>query len=205
MATDPLDQCDIVRCLAPAKINLYLHVLGRRPDGYHDIDSLIVFASVSDQVSVAHSHRLGLRLTGPFAHDLETINWADNLVVAAVRALAEACGESANLAISLHKNLPVAAGLGGGSSDAAATLRALARLWALAPSDPRLHAVAKSLGADVPACLVQYTVAVSGRGEIISQAPALPATWLVLVNPGVQLVTAEVFRQFSSPGSQSAR
>jgi 4-diphosphocytidyl-2-C-methyl-D-erythritol kinase len=204
MATNPLDECDVVRCWAPAKINLYLHVLGNRPDGYHDIDTLIVFASVSDQVSVAYSHLLGLRLAGPFAHDLETTNWADNLVVAAVRALAEACDISPRVTISLHKNLPVAAGLGGGSSDAAATLRALARLWGLDPLDVRLHAVAESLGADVPACLLQYPVVVGGRGEIISQAPALPAAWLVLVNPCIPLATADVFRQFSEPGSQSA-
>ena len=204
MATDPFHKCDVIRCQAPAKINLYLHVLGRRPDGYHDIDTLIVFASVSDQVSIARSHQLTLQLAGPFAHDLKTINRTNNLVVAAVHSLAEACGESPSVAISLQKNLPVAAGLGGGSSDAAATLRALAQLWSLDRSDVRLQAVAESLGADVPACLVQCPVTVSGRGEITSQAPELPSAWLVLVNPGIPLATADVFRQFSVVGSHPA-
>ncbi|MBH64026.1 MAG: 4-(cytidine 5'-diphospho)-2-C-methyl-D-erythritol kinase [Alphaproteobacteria bacterium] len=204
MAIDPSDGGKVVRCRAPAKINLYLHVLGRRSDGYHDIDSLIVFAGVSDQVSVSRSQRPGLRMAGPFAHDMETMDWANNLVVVAARALSEVCGESPSVALSLQKNLPVAAGLGGGSSDAAATLRALAELWTLDISDEQLRAVAEGLGADVPACLAQNPVAISGRGEIITQAPKLPAAWLVLANPGIPLVTAEVFRWFSPTGSQAA-
>ena len=196
---------DLVRCQAPAKINLYLHVLGHRPDGYHDIDSLIVFADISDEIEVSASSRLGLKLLGPFAHDLETTDWGGNLVILAARALAEISGANMSVALTLRKNLPVAAGIGGGSSDAAATLKALCRLWDLAISDSELHTIAKSLGADVPACLDQASVFVGGVGEDLRPAPDLPAAWLVLVNPGVPLVTAEVFRQLDPPGSVGAR
>lgn len=196
---------DLVRCQAPAKINLYLHVLGRRSDGYHNLDSLIVFADVSDEIEVSPSSRLGLKLLGPFAHDLETTDWGGNLVFLAARALAESSGMDMSVALTLRKNLPVAAGLGGGSSDAAATLKALCRMWGLVISDSELHAIAKGLGADVPACLDQSSVFVGGVGEDLSPAPELPEAWLVLVNPGVPLMTAEVFRQFDPPGSDVAR
>lgn len=196
---------DLVRCQAPAKINLYLHVLGRRADGYHDIDSLFVFADISDEIEVSPSNRLGLKLLGPFAHDLETTDWGGNLVILAAQALAETSGMNMSVALTLRKNLPVAAGLGGGSSDAAATLKALCRLWDLAISDGGLHAIAQGLGADVPACLGQAPVYVGGVGEDLRPAPELPAAWLVLVNPGVPLVTAEVFRQLDPPGSVAAR
>jgi len=196
---------DLVRCQAPAKINLYLHVLGRRSDGYHDLDSLIVFVDISDEIEVSPSNRLGLKLEGPFAHDLETTDWGRNLVIQAARALAETSEMNMSVALTLRKNLPVAAGLGGGSSDAAATLRALCRMWDLVISDGELHAIARDLGADVPACLDQSSVFVGGVGEDLSPAPELPEAWLVLVNPGLPLMTAEVFRQFDPPGSDVAR
>lgn len=196
---------DLVRCQAPAKINLYLHVLGRRSDGYHDLDSLIVFVDISDEIEVSPSNRLGLKLEGPFAHDLETTDWGRNLVIQAARALAETSEMNMSVALTLRKNLPVAAGLGGGSSDAAATLKALCRMWDLVISDGELHAIARDLGADVPACLDQSSVFVGGVGEDLSPAPELPEAWLVLVNPGVPLMTAEVFRQFDPPGSDVAR
>lgn len=196
---------DLVRCQAPAKINLYLHVLGRRSDGYHDLDSLIVFVDISDEIEVSPSNRLGLKLEGPFAHDLETTDWGRNLVIQAARALAETSEMNMSVALTLRKNLPVAAGLGGGSSDAAATLKALCRMWNLVISDGELHAIARDLGADVPACLDQSSVFVGGVGEDLSPAPELPEAWLVLVNPGVPLMTAEVFRQFDPPGSDVAR
>ena len=196
---------DLVRCQAPAKINLYLHVLGRRSDGYHDLDSLIVFVDISDEIEVSPSNRLGLKLEGPFAHDLETTDWGRNLVIQAARALAETSEMNMSVALTLRKNLPVAAGLGGGSSDAAATLKALCRMWELVISDGELHAIARDLGADVPACLDQSSVFVGGVGEDLSPAPELPEAWLVLVNPGLPLMTAEVFRQFDPPGSDVAR
>ena len=205
MAIEPCVDGDLVRCQAPAKINLYLHVLGRRPDGYHDIDSLIVFADVFDEIEVSLSNRVGLKLQGPFAHDLETADWGGNLVILAARALAEISGMNMSVALTLRKNLPIAAGIGGGSSDAAATLKALCCLWDLAIPENELHAIAEGLGADVPACLDQASVFVGGVGEDLRPAPDLPAAWLVLVNPGVPLVTAEVFRQLDPPGSVAAR
>ena len=194
-----------IRRRAPAKVNLYLHVLNLRPDGYHDIDSLIAFADVFDEIEASPAARLGLTLTGPFARRLDAVDREANLVVLAARALAALAGGGAGASLVLRKNLPVAAGLGGGSSDAAATLRALRRLWDLDVSESRLRAVAGGLGADVPACLGRSPVYAGGIGDILDPAPALPDAWFVLVNPGVPLATAEVFRRHGSARSVEAR
>lgn len=180
-----------VEAFAPAKINLTLHVTGRRADGYHLLDSLVGFAAIGDRITVSEAPETSLSVTGPFAGDVPT--GRDNSVLRA----AEAMGVTA--AIRLEKNLPVASGIGGGSADAAATLRALARLSGkpLPPASTVL-----SLGADVPVCLAGGLVRMRGIGEDLTPlAPAL--RWpMVLVNPGVPLSTAAVFgalRQTDNP------
>jgi len=176
--------------MAPAKINLALHVCGKRADGYHLLDSLVVFAGVGDTITVTPNPTLRLTLTGPFGAALSSES--DNLVLRAARMLAAARNVSAGAHIVLEKNLPVASGIGGGSADAAAALKACARLWKVTPgfSDSE---IAAALGADVPVCLKGIPAFMSGIGEIIDPAPALPTTWLLLVNPGLPLATKAVF------------
>ena len=179
---------------APAKVNLTLHVVGRRADGYHLLDSLIVFAGVGDVVRVRPSDRLELAVAGPGAAALEAPAAGQNLVERAARALAAATGRAGGAAIELDKRLPVAAGIGGGSADAAATLRALARLWRLEDGAETLRRVAAGLGADVPACLACRPVHVRGIGEVVEPLKGRwPAVHLVLANPGRPLATAAVF------------
>lgn len=173
-----------VEALAPAKVNLTLHVTGHRADGYHLLDSLVVFAAVADRVRVAPGRGLTLALSGPMAAGLQADE--DNLVLRAARFLGVT-----DAAITLEKHLPVAAGIGGGSSDAAATLRALAQLSGRVLPDP---AATAALGADVPVCLDPRPRRMAGVGEVLADVPALPPLWLVLVNPGVAVPTAAVFR-----------
>ncbi len=181
-----------LRATAPAKINLYLHVAGRRADGYHLLDSLVAFAGVGDIVDVVASDALGLTIDGPFGAVLEAQD-GDNLVLRAARRLAQAGDVPAHAAIRLDKRLPVAAGLGGGSSDAAATLKLLARLWRLDIGDDDLARLGLELGADVPVCLAGHACFVGGIGDALAPAPALPSAPILLVNPGVALPTTEVF------------
>jgi 4-diphosphocytidyl-2-C-methyl-D-erythritol kinase len=176
---------------APAKLNLFLHVTGRREDGYHLLDSLAVFAALADTVTTAWADALTLAVTGPFA--AAAGGGDDNLVLRAARALSPRHGAS----LTLEKMIPVAAGLGGGSSDAAAALRLLARLWRLPPATP---ALAVTLGADVPVCLSPAPQRMQGIGEVLAPAPALPpGLGLVLANPRVPLATPPVFRARSGP------
>lgn len=167
---------------APAKINLALHVTGRRADGYHLLDSLVVFADVGDRVEAAPAPALSLAITGPAAANLPVSD--DNLVLRAARAMGAAA------AITLHKALPVASGIGGGSADAAATLRLLARMTGRPLPDA---AATLALGADVPVCLAGRSVRMQGVGEVITPFAA-PRVWAVLANPGVAVPTPEVFR-----------
>ncbi len=187
---------------APAKVNLYLHVVGRRADGYHLLDSLAVFAGIGDRLTGEPDSGLSLTVTGPFAADLDAE--ADNLVLRAARALAAAVGVSPTGRILLEKNLPVASGIGGGSADAAAALRLLCRLWKIDPGSDRLAEVAASLGADVPVCLAPAPMRMSGIGEVLSPVPALPDLGIVLVNPGVAVSTQAVFRARTGDFSASA-
>jgi 4-diphosphocytidyl-2-C-methyl-D-erythritol kinase len=180
--------------MAPAKINLFLYVTGRRPDGYHLLDSLVVFADVGDIVTVAPADRLTLSLCGPFADGVPADS--GNLVMQAAQRLSERCGIGAGAAIALRKNLPVAAGLGGGSSDAAACLLALCDLWGMPCEGDMLAELALDLGADVPACLQGRPVRLRGIGEILAVAEDVPPLPAVLVNPGVPLATPDVFRRF---------
>ena len=184
---------------APAKINLFLHVTGRRPDGYHELESLVAFAVVHDRIEVRGGNGLTLEIDGPFAGALDA--GGDNLALDAARALAAEAGIPPDARIRLHKALPVAAGIGGGSADAAATLRALCTLWRLSVPADRLQALALDLGADVPVCLFARTGIVRGIGERIAPASALPEVPMVLVNPMVPLPTAEAFAAREGPFS----
>lgn len=179
------------RGFAPAKVNLALHVTGRGADGYHDLDSLVVFAGAGDTLTATPARELTLTVGGPFAHGVPP--GEENLVLRAAHALRTARGVGKGAAIRLMKALPHAAGIGSGSSDAAAAIRLLAQLWGvepLAPSDPE----ALALGSDVPVCLhAPAPMRMRGRGEVIEPAPRLPACGLVLVNPGVSLPTRDVF------------
>lgn len=169
---------------APAKVNLALHVTGRRADGYHLLDSLVVFADVGDRISVAPAEGLSLTVTGPMAFGLA--GEPDNLVLRAARFLGVT-----GAAITLDKQLPLASGIGGGSSDAAATLRALSRLTGRPLPAAAATAV---LGADVPVCLDPRPQRTAGIGERLAEVPPLPPCWLVLANPGVAVPTPAIFR-----------
>ncbi|MDE2574800.1 MAG: 4-(cytidine 5'-diphospho)-2-C-methyl-D-erythritol kinase [Rhodospirillales bacterium] len=188
---------------APAKVNLFLHVTGRRADGLHLLDSLAVFPPVGDTLRAAPEATLSLAIDGAFGAALAAE--PDNLVLRAARALAAARGVAAGARLTLTKTLPVASGIGGGSADAAACLRLLARLWAVAPADT---ALAAGLGADVPVCLAARPARMGGVGERLDAAPALPRCGMALVNPGVAVATAEVFRAragaFSPPAALPA-
>ncbi len=183
---------------APAKINLYLHVGGAREDGLHDLASLFVFTEHGDDIIVEPDDDLSLSIEGPFAGALSGEASSDNLVFRAAQALRQKAGIGAGANMRLVKNLPVAAGVGGGSADAAAALRALEKLWGVTTPAEDLRALAFDLGADVPACLARAPVFVDGAGEQLSPAPALPPVWVLLVNPGVEMPTGPVFQRFDA-------
>lgn len=193
----------MIREFAPAKINLSLHVVGRRVDGYHLLDSLVAFADIGDEILAAPGELLSLALDGPFAGALADA--PDNLVLRAARALAAAGGTDEGAKIRLAKHLPVASGIGGGSSDAAAAIRALGRLWGGLPERARLDELAWSLGADTIVCLDAVPAWMSGTGEVVEPAGALPEAGLLLVNPGVAVATPAVFRARTGPFSKPCR
>ncbi len=209
---------------APAKINLALHVRRRRADGYHDLETLFAFATDGDLITVEAAQTNSFTITGPFAvallptpntppakagaqlgtdnedaHGLPNATqgsapWNGNLVTAAADAFTTAFAPNTHHAITLEKHLPIASGIGGGSADAAATLRALARLHGVPSTDPRLHDIAAKLGADVPACLANRTTLGTGKGDTLTEIEGLVGTPLLLVNPGVAVSTAAVFK-----------
>jgi 4-diphosphocytidyl-2-C-methyl-D-erythritol kinase len=193
---------------APAKINLALHVLGRRGDGYHELDSIVAFADVGDVLTLAPAAETSLEISGPFAGQLSSS--ADNLVLRAHALL-----NAPPVAFHLEKNLPIASGIGGGSADAAAALRALIRVFDLALGPDELNVLALKLGADVPVCLHGKPCRMRGIGEKLEKGTfALPSA-IVLANPGRATSTPEVFRQLGlqpgdsfgaaiSPGSDAA-
>jgi 4-diphosphocytidyl-2-C-methyl-D-erythritol kinase len=184
-----------VRVFAPAKINLTLQVARPRADGLHPLHSIVMFADVGDAVEAASADAITLTITGEFADGLE--GGEGNLVLRAARALVAAANVTAGATLSLEKNLPIASGIGGGSSDAAATLRALNQLWSLNWSAAQLTPIARALGADVPACLAGAPCVMSGTGEI-TKAIAAPSFAAVLVNPLKPLPTLDVYRQFDA-------
>jgi 4-diphosphocytidyl-2-C-methyl-D-erythritol kinase len=189
--------------LARAKVNLYLHVTGRRADGYHLLDSLIVFADIGDEIALAPADRLSLAIDGPFAVGLDA--GPGNLVLRAAGALQELTGARAGASIRLTKNLPIASGIGGGSADAAATLAGLCGLWDVAPGRAALLRLAAQLGADVPVCLDGVPSFVGGIGEDLAPARGLPPSWLLLANPRVATPTPAVFKARQGAFSKAAR
>jgi 4-diphosphocytidyl-2-C-methyl-D-erythritol kinase len=182
--------------IAPAKVNLTLRVGGRRGDGYHNIDSLVVFAAECDALRLTLGGTQALSVEGPFVVQAGPVE--DNLVIKAATALARELPALKSGHFELTKNLPAAAGLGGGSSDAAAALRLLARLNDIAAGDARLLAAARAVGADVPVCLDPRARIMRGTGEILSEPLVLPALHAVLVNPGITTATKDVFAAFDA-------
>ena len=183
---------------APAKINLYLHVTGRRADGYHNLDSLVAFTGVGDLVRLESADVFSFHVEGPLAAVLSNEDPENNLVVRAARALADLTGQLLNVRLTLVKNLPVASGIGGGSSDAAAALRALAQHWGLHPDDPRVQQAAAAQGQDVPVCLkIENNYMTAGGTE---SACALPQMGVVLANPNKPVPTPAVYKTFREGG-----
>ena len=186
---------------ASAKVNLFLHVGERRSDGFHPLQSLAVFTEAGDVLRAEAAPVLSLAIDGPFAAGLRAEG--DNLVLRAAEALqswalAAEAGPPVGAALTLTKNLPVASGIGGGSADAAAALRALKRLWRLEVADAVLMEIAAGLGSDVPVCVPSQAAFMEGRGEILTRAPSLPRLAMLLVNPGVAVPTREVFAGLKS-------
>lgn len=178
--------------IAPAKINLYLEVTGRRPNGYHDLDSLVIFADVGERLIVEQADDLSLKIEGPWAGALD--GEADNLILKAARLLQNRLGVTQGARFTLVKHIPVAAGVGGGSADAAAALRALNRLWRLNLSEEVLCEIGLELGADVPVCVRSRTSRFLGIGDEVSDGPVLPEDMgLILINPRVAVSTKDVF------------
>ena len=178
---------------APAKINLALHVIGQNADGYHELETLVVFADVGDRLSIVGNDAAGdaFSVTGHFAAQVPA--GGGNLVFAALRAMRQ-LADMPPLAIALEKNLPVASGMGGGSADAAAAIRALTRLSGLSPDNPAILDSARQLGADVPMCMASRPAIARGRGERLSFIDNMPPLHAVLVNPGTSVSTPDVFR-----------
>ena len=177
--------------LAPAKLNLALHVTGRRPDGYHLLDSLVAFTRFGDRLTIATADEDSFVVSGPFATGLEADD--TNLVIRARDALRQTYGNQSPVSIALEKNLPVASGVGGGSSDAAAALKGLADIWKLDASDADLARIGLPLGADLPMCLAAKPLLARGIGDEITSVPGMASLGIVLVNPGVAVSTANVF------------
>ena len=181
------------REIAPAKLNLALHVRGKVPDGRHAIETIFAFCTDGDRLSAEAADKLSLTIKGPFAADLDAPS--DNLVLRAARELASAGGESTGAALTLDKSLPVASGVGGGSADAAAALRLLTSIWGI---DPKYaQEVAPKLGSDVPACLLSLPMRGEGPGDqLVAVDLDVSGTPVLLVNPRVPLSTAEVFARW---------
>ncbi len=185
---------------APAKVNLTLHVLGRRTDGWHELDSVVAFAGCCDWLAFEPAETLSLTIDGPTAAAAGPAE--SNLVLSAARALAERVPRLRLGRFHLRKILPVAAGLGGGSSDAAAALRALAAANGLAPGDESLFAAAEAVGADAPVCLCPSARRMAGRGERLGPALRLPPLPAVLANPSAAVATPAVFAALGlAPGA----
>lgn len=183
--------------LAPAKVNLFLHVGPVDDAGYHPLASLVAFADVGDRLTVRPADRLSLRVEGPFSAGLEATG--DNLVLRALRALGQVTGTGEPpLAVVLDKRLPVAAGLGGGSSDAGAALKLARDVLGLDTGDDALADIAGLVGADGPMCLHARPAWAEGRGGRLTFEPRLPALAAVLVNPGVASPTGEVYRAYDA-------
>ncbi len=189
---------------APAKINLYLRLTGKRADGYHLLNSVFVFADLADHLTAKPANGLSLETKGPWAGALAGEADSDNLVLRAARLLLAEMQCSASVPgahLTLTKNIPVAAGIGGGSADAAAALKLLMRLWGVILPDKRLMVLAEELGADVPSCLVSRPVHVRGTGELMTPLGDNPDWGILLVNPRVAVSTAQIFKTYGQEGA----
>jgi 4-diphosphocytidyl-2-C-methyl-D-erythritol kinase len=175
--------------VANAKVNLSLKVRGLLPNGYHQLESLVVFADIADRIICKDADELALKISGPFAENLASDK--DNLILRAARVFATALGRDPTLAFELEKNLPIASGIGGGSADAAAALRAMMRLWGDPPGS--ILKIALELGADVPVCMRKRPSFMTGVGENVRTVPRLPEINAVLANPGIGVSTQAVF------------
>ncbi|MGI9450042.1 MAG: 4-(cytidine 5'-diphospho)-2-C-methyl-D-erythritol kinase [Geminicoccaceae bacterium] len=193
---------DTVRETAKAKVNLDLRVLRRREDGYHDLDSLVVFTDIGDQLAMTPADDLVLSIEGPFADALAYE--PDNLILKATRRLASFLGRSPDVRIILEKRLPVASGLGGGSADAAATLRGLIRLWDLPLTIGDLTPLAQSLGADVPVCLGSRPARMTGMGEQLTPFDLPEPLAMLLINPETPIETPSVFKMLGHMSGERA-
>lgn len=179
---------------APAKINLYLHITGRRADGYHFLDSLVAFTNIGDTMRLEPTDQFDFVIEGPMAAALKGHDPESNLAVRAVRMLAETLNKPLRFKLTLVKNLPVASGIGGGSTDAAAALRLMAAHEKLSPNAPILQEIAASLGQDIPCCLAAETCYFRDIGNVTDAGPALPLTHIVMVNPNKALPTPAVYK-----------
>lgn len=181
---------------APAKLNLFLHVGAPAPDGYHPLQSLVVFAAFGDSLELTPADAFALQRSGPFADQLP-VGAPEDLTARAVAGLAEIFEREPKFTLALEKNIPVAAGLGGGSADAAAAIRLVCREWAVSHDGPEVRALAERLGADVPMCLHSRSAWVAGVGERVAPLAQMPALDLLLINPRRPLSTADVFGAFT--------
>ncbi len=187
---------------APAKINLYLHITGKRTDGLHELESLIVFAETCDVISFRPSKTLSLEISGPQANQLKEQD-SKNIILKAVESMSSLIDSNVDVGVEIHlqKFLPIAAGIGGGSADAAATLRALKILWNVSLSDNQLMNLAYSLGSDVPVCILGTSAYLAGVGEKVTPVESIPKIPLLLVNPKIPLPTSLVFNSWKGSNS----
>lgn len=190
---------DIITEIAAAKVNLDLFVTGKRDDGYHLLDSLVAFTEFGDKVSVRSAKEVSLSVSGPYANAVPSDD--SNLVVRAAIALQSMCDSPQGALIELEKNIPAAAGVGGGSADAAAVIKALLRLWNAPVESKALKALALSIGADVPVCMLSTSAIMRGVGEDLTPVRNIPDFGILLVNPGVSLSTPTVFKARTQPFS----
>ncbi len=182
--------------LTPAKINLYLHVTGRRADGYHLLDTLITFTDICDEIDIIPARNFSITISGEFASGIATD--AGNIITQAWQLMQQESGKTDNIAVQLVKNIPSGAGLGGGSSDAAATLILLNKMWQCGFDTEKLAAIGLKLGADVPVFIHNHAAFVSGIGEKITKAENLPQLYAILAYPRLPLATKKVFLEFAA-------
>jgi 4-diphosphocytidyl-2-C-methyl-D-erythritol kinase len=180
---------------APAKLNLFLHICGRRADGFHLLDSLYVFTEFGDHVSLRPATNFDLQLSGEFSNAVAS--GEENIALKAARKLARYANYDSGVSMHLEKNIPVGAGLGGGSADAGAALRGVRDLWNCPVSDSELQELALSLGSDIPACVMSRACQVRGVGEWLIPVFITPEVWVLLVNPRIELLTAQVYRNYT--------
>lgn len=184
---------------APAKVNLFLHVTGRRDDGYHLLDSLVTFTDFGDELTFSPTDTLSFSCDGPYAQEIDSTK---NHILTAMQLFSDHCKTPTDLSIHLKKNIPVGAGLGGGSADAAAALRGLAQFWNTAPPEKTLHEIALSIGADVPVCLTSRTSQMQGIGESLTPKQ-LPRLYLLLINTSDFIATKDIFANLELPHGRS--